>query len=392
MLVDTGKIVVRDRIRKDFGDIEELANDIKENGLINPPVVTPDMELIAGERRLRAMKSLGYAQVEVRVMTVQDALHQLKLEISENENRKEFSFSEKMEWAERLKEEYSKIAAANQRAGTSVSSDTQVGRVNDKVAEQVGMSASTLTRSEYIKANADEEMIRQLDDGQLSVNAAYVKLKKKANEAEARLREVEEERDGLVQEAVEATRAAKSATDSREYLRIKDRLAAADEERREYYEKWQAAKKKDKTEEVVTEAENRVKAEYRKLTDSQSKRIEELEERLAESNELKAKLEAIENSGNPDISKQILRVHTNNKTPEQKLNSYEKRLLEYVGGFLSEVRGLEVELNLCPQLPTTTKTLVRSNIEEIKQILTKMDNAIMGGNNESTTPQLKPGA
>uniref|UniRef100_UPI00164242F3 ParB N-terminal domain-containing protein n=1 Tax=Bacillus thuringiensis TaxID=1428 RepID=UPI00164242F3 len=56
MLIDIKKIKVSDRIRKEFGNIEELANDIKENGLINPPVVTPDHELIAGERRLRACK------------------------------------------------------------------------------------------------------------------------------------------------------------------------------------------------------------------------------------------------------------------------------------------------------------------------------------------------
>jgi ParB family chromosome partitioning protein len=63
--------------------------------------------------RLRSLQYLNYNQIEVRVMTVQDALHQLKLEISENENRKDFSFSEKMKWAEGLKKEYSKIVEQN---------------------------------------------------------------------------------------------------------------------------------------------------------------------------------------------------------------------------------------------------------------------------------------
>lgn len=52
MIVDIEKIVIRDRIRKDFGDIQELADDIKQNGLINPPVVNKEYELLAGERRL----------------------------------------------------------------------------------------------------------------------------------------------------------------------------------------------------------------------------------------------------------------------------------------------------------------------------------------------------
>lgn len=53
-------IKIGNRIHKDFGDIEELAGDIEQNGLINPPVVTPDLVLIAGERRLRALKHLGW--------------------------------------------------------------------------------------------------------------------------------------------------------------------------------------------------------------------------------------------------------------------------------------------------------------------------------------------
>ena len=42
MLINIEDVKITDRIRKDFGDIQELADDIKENGLINPPVVTPD--------------------------------------------------------------------------------------------------------------------------------------------------------------------------------------------------------------------------------------------------------------------------------------------------------------------------------------------------------------
>ena len=82
MLIDINKVTVGKRIRKDYGDITSLADDIEDRGLINPPVVTPDYELIAGERRLKAMKKLDYRQIEVRVMSVEDYEHQLKIEIS----------------------------------------------------------------------------------------------------------------------------------------------------------------------------------------------------------------------------------------------------------------------------------------------------------------------
>lgn len=102
MIVDINKIVVRDRIRKDFGDIKELADDIKRNGLINPPAISRNYELIAGERRLRACKSLGWKQIEVHQIDVDDAEKQLYMEISENETRKDFSMTERLDYARRL--------------------------------------------------------------------------------------------------------------------------------------------------------------------------------------------------------------------------------------------------------------------------------------------------
>ena len=185
MLIEINKVKVNERIRKDFWNIQELAEDIKTNGLINPPVVTPDYELIAGERRLRALKELGYNQIEVRVMTVNDALHQLKLEISENENRKDFSFNEKMTWAKMLEVEYGKIAKENQGNRndlTSVGNPTNV-RVDTRVAQEVGFgSKDTYRQAKYISENADEETIKKLDDGQLSINKAYTQLKEQLSE------------------------------------------------------------------------------------------------------------------------------------------------------------------------------------------------------------------
>ena len=185
MLIEINKVKVNERIRKDFGDIQELAEDIKTNGLINPPVVTPDYELIAGERRLRALKELGYNQIEVRIMTVNDALHQLKLEISENENRKDFSFNEKMTWAKMLEIEYGKIAKENMSDGGKGNKILETLNSNKQVAEEVGFgNKETYRQAKYISENADEETIKKLDDGQLSINKAYTQLKEKLSEKE----------------------------------------------------------------------------------------------------------------------------------------------------------------------------------------------------------------
>ncbi len=74
--------------RRDFGeyDMEELVNSIKEYGIIQPLIVTREgdgYELIAGERRLRAARSLNLDQVPV---IVRDARQQERLEVALIEN------------------------------------------------------------------------------------------------------------------------------------------------------------------------------------------------------------------------------------------------------------------------------------------------------------------
>lgn len=199
MIVDINAIKVSDRIRKDFGDIEDLARDIKENGLINPPVVTPEMDLIAGERRLRACKAAGYAEIEVNVMTVRDFEHQLRLEISENEHRKEFTYSERVEWGRRL-EQVEKLKAKERMAGKENLPEQEGGQVRDIVAEQVGFgSGKTYDKAKFILENATPEIIQQLDAGAISTHKAFKETKERLEaalqEAQERAEEAEYEKE-----------------------------------------------------------------------------------------------------------------------------------------------------------------------------------------------------
>ena len=54
------------RQRQDLGDIAGLAKSIEELGLLQPIVVTPDRNLVAGRRRLEAVKELQWTEVPVR--------------------------------------------------------------------------------------------------------------------------------------------------------------------------------------------------------------------------------------------------------------------------------------------------------------------------------------
>jgi ParB family chromosome partitioning protein len=201
LLLNINKIKVNDRIRKDFGNIEELAADIKENGLINPIVITPDNQLIAGERRLRAHFFLNLKEAPVRVMEISDYEHQLRLEISENEHRKEFSFSERVEWAKRL-EQVEKLKAKDRMGGKENLPDHDTGQVRDIVAEQAGFgSGKQYDKAKFITENATPEIIQQLDAGLISTHKAFIETKSRLEAeleaAEERAEEAERERDKL---------------------------------------------------------------------------------------------------------------------------------------------------------------------------------------------------
>ncbi|MCH8657706.1 ParB N-terminal domain-containing protein [Staphylococcus lugdunensis] len=184
LLIDINKVTVGKRIRKDYGDIASLADDIQDRGLINPPVVTPDYELIAGERRLEAMKKLDYKQIEVRVMSVEDQEHQLKIEISENEERKEFTYSEKMDYAkqlERIEAKKAKDRMAVKKQGKVLGPDLKKGKqTRDIVGKASGFgSGRTYDRAKYIYENADEKTIKEVDEGKKSIRKAHDELRAK---------------------------------------------------------------------------------------------------------------------------------------------------------------------------------------------------------------------
>lgn len=197
MLIEIEKIKIKDRIRKDFGNIQELADDIKENGLINPPVITPDTyELITGERRIRAMKLLGYKQIEVRPMAVKDAEHQLNLEISENEARKDFSKTERIDYARRLERIESLKAEKRMKIGKVDPMETfPQGTTRDIVASKLGIgSGKQYEKEKYIADNRDfltPEDFADWDEGKLSTNKAFKKIKEEKELLEEQIKKLE---------------------------------------------------------------------------------------------------------------------------------------------------------------------------------------------------------
>ncbi|MEK3699308.1 MULTISPECIES: ParB N-terminal domain-containing protein [unclassified Paenibacillus] len=206
MLIDISKIKVTDRIRQDFSGIEELAQDIAENGLINPIVVTSDYQLIAGERRLRAHQHLRRQEVAVNVMDVRNYAHHLQLEISENEHRRDFTFSERIAYGKKI-EELERIKAKERMTAPDKENlpEGEKGQVRDIVAEQAGFgSGRNYDKAKFIAEHATAEIIQELDAGLISTHKAFTQTKermeaaeKAAAEANARAEAAEKEKENL---------------------------------------------------------------------------------------------------------------------------------------------------------------------------------------------------
>ena len=247
MVVDIDKIMIRDRIRKDFGDIQELADDIKQNGLINPPVINKEYVLLAGERRLKACKSLGWSQIEVRMMDTRDAEHELNVEISENENRKEFSKSERVDYMKRLLRIEQAKAKERMSDGGKGSEISRTLRSDDEVARQFDISSNTLRKELTIVGNKEllsPSDFADWDEGKLSTNKAFQKIKeqlKAKDEENAALRKAKSEREmELVMEKqdlerqLEEARSKKAETVPADYEELKEKASHADGYKRDY--------------------------------------------------------------------------------------------------------------------------------------------------------------
>lgn len=102
MLVKIDDIKIKNRVRRDLGDLDSLKDSLKTYGLLNPITITQDYVLVAGERRLQAAISLGWENINANIIDNADEIRQLEIEMEENNQRKEFSNEELLEGYEKL--------------------------------------------------------------------------------------------------------------------------------------------------------------------------------------------------------------------------------------------------------------------------------------------------
>jgi ParB/RepB/Spo0J family partition protein len=189
-MVAIDSIHVGRRHRKDMGDIKALAASIKEVGLLHPVVITPDNELIAGERRVEAFKQLGRDKIPATVVSLDDIV---RGEFAENAIRKNFLPSE-IDAIRRALEPVEK-AAAKERQGSRtdlVETFHEVPRPQksrDKIGDFAGVSGRTVDKIRDVAEAAAEDperfghLVEEMDRTG-KVTGAHRKLKQARDEEE----------------------------------------------------------------------------------------------------------------------------------------------------------------------------------------------------------------
>lgn len=162
------------------GPDQQLVEGIRQHGLLHPLVVTPRGDghlLLAGHRRLEAVRTLGWSTVPARV--VQVALEDEAELIIEANRSREKTASQRLREAHALEPTYARRARERQLAGgTSATTGAEVGRTSDLLAAAVGLgSGKTLERLQEI-ARARPDLLEAVDADRKSIAGAFAELRR----------------------------------------------------------------------------------------------------------------------------------------------------------------------------------------------------------------------
>ena len=204
-ILPINSIIIRDRARKDFGDINSLADSISSVGLLQPIVINENNELIDGQRRIKAYEQLG--RTEVPVYRVE--LEQIILgEFHANTNRKDFTSTERVKISNVVEEFFRKSSRnvgrprSNQKLDENtiegpspdltndesknnvVKLTTFSGRIKDNLSRYLGVSRNTLEKEKQIIEAAErdpqsfEDIRQKVDKRKISIDKGFKIIQK----------------------------------------------------------------------------------------------------------------------------------------------------------------------------------------------------------------------
>lgn len=186
-------------------ELEELAQSIRQQGLLQPVVVRPvdgGYELVAGERRFRAAQRAGLAEIPAVVREVDDRAA-LELALVENLQRTDLDPIEEARAYERLR--------------------TEFGLTQEEIAARVGKHRSTIANTVRL-LRLPEEIQREIAAGRLTAGHARALLAVDSPEEQRRLAREFLQQGVSVRDAERRSQPARRRTLEPDWRAVEDRL------------------------------------------------------------------------------------------------------------------------------------------------------------------------
>ncbi len=167
--------------RSDFdeGSMAELVQSLEEHGLIQPVIVRPcpgGYQLIAGERRLRAAKELGWKTIPAVVRELDDAAS-AQLALIENLQREDLSYWEEADAYQRLLDEFGmtqeELARKIGKSQSAIANKLRLLKLSPRVRSRISREIMSERHCRALLALESEEaqleVIAEIEKKQLSV-------------------------------------------------------------------------------------------------------------------------------------------------------------------------------------------------------------------------------
>lgn len=175
--------------RRDFKEEElrELAESLKNNGLVQPPTVRKNeagrWELIAGERRLRAAQLAGWTKIQVTVKQV-DNLTAAAMTTTENLQREDLNPIEEAVSYKTLQDQFNltqqEVADRVGKGRATVANATRLLELPEEVKQLISTSLLSVGHAKVLLSLDDEKerilLARDCVNDQLTVRALEKKV------------------------------------------------------------------------------------------------------------------------------------------------------------------------------------------------------------------------
>ena len=210
--VPIDKIKVGDRYRRDLGDLEALAANIREMGLLQPIGVDEYFNLIYGKRRLDACEDLGWKHIPCVVVKLKSVIAG---EYAENEFRKQFTVTERAAIGRAVEEELGDRRGERTDKLKENFPEVSKGQTRDIAATRAGFSnARTYDAAKSVVDRGARELVEAMDRGDVSIDAA-AKIATQPKAEQVRIVHMPKDERREVVRHIRVTKADKEADEAR---------------------------------------------------------------------------------------------------------------------------------------------------------------------------------